>query len=128
MQYKIDVYKTITQDDYNNGSSGVHQDLGRVFSFQSSDLTMVKQRLEGYTNVKLKDCEEYEGILQTSVLETNDEFLPTENQVELWKKGKINLFLADYSIYMEKIQSVNASELLKWKVYQNNIWLNTKQN
>lgn len=113
MQYKIDVYKTITQDDYNNGSSGVHQDLGRVFSFQSSDLTMVKQRLEGYTNVKLKDCEEYEGILQTSVLETNDEFLPTENQVELWKKGKINLFLADYSIYMEKIQSVNASELLK---------------
>ncbi len=113
MKYKVVVYKVITQDDFEKGLIGQSQDEGQVFSFQSDDLNFVKNRLENHTNIKIVESEPYDDRLDCSVLETNDGFKANDQQIQLWKNGKLNLFLADYSIYMEKIQSVNASELLK---------------
>ena len=113
-QYKVEVSKLTELDNYETGCDGKPTDHGVVFKFKSSDLDLVKDRLQQYTNIELAKCEPYETRLEYSTLELDDGSLPNEHQLSLFQKGKIKLWLASYSIYLsEVIKNELNADLLK---------------
>lgn len=114
-QFKIEVLKTNCVNSYKWGQDPeLFVDNGVIFSFQSSDLNLIRERLEDVTVVKLDQCELYENQLEYQCLEDLDGNKPTKHQLELWKDDKITLYGCNYSIYLtEIIENELSADLLK---------------
>ena len=115
-QYKVSVSKTTATDSYEHGELMEGMDQGEVFHFSSSDLSAVSERLESYTNIKVKDCELIEGSdgdeLQTCLLETEDGFIANDHQIAIWKKDKLKLYAAHYSISLSMVETTDLDASL----------------
>lgn len=116
-QYRVEIIKFTEQDKYDQGCiPETIQNHGLVFKFQSSDIEMIKQRIENYTNVKLSQCELYpDGInrLEFQCLEDGNGTIASQAKIEGWKNSSIDLFNAMYSIYVTlvTIEDIDASIL-----------------
>lgn len=105
MQYRVTVTKTVEQDVFEDGcQDGTFLDMGEVYSFKSSDLDLVKQRLLYNFHLDIKDADEHENRLEISQMEDATGSKANASQIESWKTGRLALFCATYSIYLEKIE------------------------
>lgn len=111
-QYRVEVLKYIERDDFENGCiddpSNAH--FGTVFKFQSSDLSLVRSRLESF--ISLEGAEEFEGKLETQRLEDGNGDEANAHQIEAWKAGRLPLWCASYSIYLEQVETKELSAAL----------------
>lgn len=111
-KYRVYVHKYVDKDSFENGCTGEGQDSGQILDFKSASLDQIKKEIESL-GIEMKDCEEYEERLETSRMENDAGETPTDLEMTLWKSGKIDLWCASFSIYLDEITEtpVNASIL-----------------
>lgn len=103
--YKSEICKIVTKDDYENGCDIYGQDYGMIKSYQASTIKELINKVElfcgGKASIFYSDLEN--NRLSIQVLENSNGFNATKLEVERWKNKEIDLYLADYSIYITKI-------------------------
>lgn len=110
MHYQIEGFlKHAEKDDYENGCTGEY----------TSDY--IRQTITGFTLVELiEKCEAFTGgevcpdliepnRLDFQVMESGDGYPATDNKIERWKRGEIDLYLCDYSAIVTKVENVDLT-------------------
>jgi hypothetical protein len=104
--YTCTVIKTIEQDNYNEGCiGGTFQDLGVITEFKEDDLKQIIIDLKQLYSVDpcIFDGENNRVEIQMTENEYGDK--ASKKELEQWGRGSINLWVATYSCYIEKIIS-----------------------
>ena len=105
--------KDVQIDDYENGCSL------EVTSFQFNE-TYTSDTLKGLLS-KIMEALDVEndsfvtyddepGRLQVTTLELDDSSKPSESDLALWRKGKLNLYCCDYDARVTKCEPVDLAE------------------
>lgn len=111
--YRVAIYKTVEQDDFEKGCFGEFQDFGEIWSFKSSDLETVISRLKNHLD--LTGCEVYENRIETQRTETDDGDAPSEQCLAAWKKGpaalkafNTKIWCANYTVILETVETTEV--------------------
>lgn len=91
-------YVDITRDDYEQGALDyVNQwDFDVRGEYDDIQSLIDKISVESYVfSSMLSDYYFLDGALHTSATVNNDNEIPTESEIELWKRGEENLYIAD---------------------------------
>jgi len=117
-QFKVELLKLTELDKYETGCEGPTHDHGVVFSFQSSDLSLVIDRVTNYTNFDLKQAEPVDGEpnrAEFCCLELDDGTPLNDHQVLLWQHNKIKAYNSMYSLYLTEVTTVDGdvTQLIK---------------
>lgn len=118
--YVVDGLEKMVQED--NWSQGV-LDTGSIFDidegFKGKTIREVIEKVADFIGISPKDVENnlviYEdGMCQLSVEENADGEIPSPREEEQFRKEEINLYLADYSFYIQRVSpDITAEEIVK---------------
>lgn len=114
-RYRCEILKITEVDTYKDGCDpNTTMDHGVVHSQTTSSLEHIKRDVENTFQCKLSELESFENRLEFSNLENAAGEPATTFEIDRWKKGKLRLFLAQYSIYMtEVLETEVAASVLK---------------
>ena len=106
---QIKIYKSVEVDNYENGcqlEGGL--DFGCIDTRTFKDAQAVTEFLESYGEVY-----KFENRFDAQITENKYGYEATKNELEKFKKGEINLYLANYSFFISEIKQLDESELSK---------------
>lgn len=105
--YRIEVSKMTQIDNYNSGCIGNHTDYGIIESRYFPDLNdALKFITEDYGVPEI-----YNNRLELSITENALGDKPSQEHLERWKNGEIELWCADYTFYISEISSLNYENI-----------------
>lgn len=110
-QFKVTIFKYVETDNYENGVTESGRDLGLIQTFTVEHFSSLLGQLSFYYDLNNpginETLENMENYLSFSRHENEDSFIPTEKQYLDFKHGKIDLYIANYTIFVEKIISID---------------------
>jgi len=111
MRLLVNVYKTIELDNYKNGCNPeTTQDFGEIDSFTCSKQDLFKD-IEKHLGFVKSNIEPFENRLETSQLENVNGNIPTDHQLEKFKRNELELYHAGYSIYVSEVRTKNINDM-----------------
>jgi hypothetical protein len=103
---KVTVIKSIELDKYNEGCDpDTFMDLGTISEFHAVDLDGITREL----GLRREYLYFFDGRIEFSRHETDLGDIPTELQTELWKRGLLDLYHANYSCYLTKEIAIDTN-------------------
>lgn len=97
-------YKISEIDDYNNGCTGEYNCSNGNDSFQSEtieDLIEQLKQFTGHDDILINSCEE-DGRIDIQGMEDSNNMVASEHDLELWRKGTIDLYSVCYTFQVYK--------------------------
>jgi hypothetical protein len=101
-------YKMVEEDDYKDGCQiGTAFDIMYDVKFEAPSLdeliTLLKEHFEvSHGAILLDSCDEA-GRIDIQRMENGDGDLPSENELERWKRGEIKMWAATYTYTVEVV-------------------------
>lgn len=99
MSFRLEVCKTITVDVFGSGCTSETKDLSCIETKEFPTTSDLLDYIRSFGEPRIFD----NGLL-VSLHENDEGERPSLTQLELFKVGRINLWLADYSFYIAKIE------------------------
>lgn len=107
--------KTAQVDDFEHGCIGDenHYDTGSSHNWTSDTVDGVVKELMDFLCIEDKDAVELDacdeiGRIDIQRTENAEGYEPSKSEIEEWKKGKLKMWLCDYTFHLESIETVSA--------------------
>ena len=103
---KASVHKMIQKDDYENGCNFDCTDFGMIEQFTFDTIDEAIKKLESYYG-KMELIDDH---LVYSRLENSMGYEASNTEMEAWKLGQKDLWLADYTFFLQEITQSDIME------------------
>ena len=118
--YEVDGWhKEYEQDDYEKGCTGNYSCFSGNDRFSALTIPELLIKLRAFVGVDDDyevelDAGDDDGRVDISVLETDDSYTPTENDIARWKRGEQRLWYSTYTFYVREVirRGVRLNDLL----------------
>ena len=120
-KYKANIYKSVYEDNYDDGLVDDSEQISLVVD--SKYFATAKEAVEYFidefhteTYFSKPEAVDNGDVRFSATLKKNDDGWfdftePTENDIELWKTNKINLWNVEYSLVLKVLEDVPEKEL-----------------
>lgn len=110
---EIAVCKMITRDNYKEGCDpSSAKDLGQIALYSNQGVEDVANIIKFFTGDRNTPTV-FDDRIEVNVMENAEGFEPTKEEVALFEKGEVRLWIADYSFYVSKKIPLNQDDLLE---------------
>jgi hypothetical protein len=113
-RYRINSVHSVYEDSYTEGEGRFvnEWDQKSTVSAESvQDAIKEYYKKELYMEYKPEDTETDENRLYDSRMVDENNYTPSESQIESWKKGELTLYAENITLYIYKLEPVDLSEL-----------------
>ena len=107
---RLSMTKISTLDNFETGCSSEFTDHGVIWTKDFKDTDQAIMWLASTYHIN-RDFRLFDDHLEFMTHENADGDTPTNSQMNDFKQGRIKLYLCDYSIYFEKVESVSLNSL-----------------
>ena len=109
------VHKLIEADNFENGCHGPLRDCSYGFQIIGGTLDDVKKAISEHVGCELEaitvnPCEDDPSRIDAQRMENDDGEEPTQSQLEAFRAGELDLWVADYSFYFSECKPAVFSE------------------
>ncbi len=105
------IHKTSQKDNWENGCSMGSQAFYIDISLSAETLPELIEKFKSFVGSEhLVFFEEEPNRIDIQRTENVDGYDPSESEIELWKAGDVDMYLSDYSAYVELVQPADLSE------------------
>ena len=101
--YKVIILKDVETYNYKEGLKNDTRSLGKIHSFKTEFITSVISELYSFFGNGIKEVENMENYFSITRLENEDSNEPSENEMNQWKKGSIDLYSCYYTVSIETV-------------------------
>ena len=102
---KMSVYKSVEKDDYENGC-GDSRDFGCI---ETRKFKSLKEAVNYITTNYGNDLTIIDNFIECQVTENADGCTPFEREIEAWKKGECDLYLARYTFFIDEVHEISIT-------------------
>ena len=110
------LFANVEKDDYEHGcdiASGMNKQVDIIFKADSIQSLIDKvSEFGGSSDYMVNPCEDEPSRIDWQVMENVDGLPANSSDIELWKVGKRDLYLVDYTAIVQQVIDVDVETVL----------------